>query len=97
MTLDDFQDAAGQTDGGHDPEYYALLTAAEAGEVVALFQKIRHGHPLDLERLTEEAGDLLWAVSRLLAKHGVGLEVAARQNLTKLEKRHPRGWSSERP
>jgi NTP pyrophosphatase (non-canonical NTP hydrolase) len=92
VTLDDYQNLAGRTDVDHDADYYALLLTAEAGEVAALFQKVRHGKPLSSERLAEELGDALWAVARCAAKHGFKLSQIAQGNAAKLRARWPDGF-----
>lgn len=75
---------------------FALGVAGEAGEVADLVKKhIGHGHPLDVEKLKLELGDVLWYVAGLATLLGVTLSEVASANIAKLEKRYPNGFSTE--
>lgn len=75
---------------------FALGVAGEAGEVADLVKKyIGHGHPLDVEKLKLELGDVLWYVAGLASVIGVTLSEVANANIAKLEKRYPNGFSTE--
>lgn len=74
---------------------WALGIAGEAGEIADVVKKFTfHGHPIDLEALAIELGDLLWYVSQLASDLGYTLEDIARMNLSKLAKRYPKGFTS---
>ena len=63
--------------------------AGESGETIeVLLDAIEKGEPVDLERLAEELGDLLWYMSRAAEGAGTTLEEIARKNNTKLAERH---------
>lgn len=75
---------------------FALGVEGEAGEVADLVKKhIGHGHPLDVEKLKLELGDVLWYVAGLASVIGVTLSEVATANIAKLEKRYPNGFSTE--
>lgn len=75
----------------------ALGIAGEAGEVADLIKKhIRHGHPLDKDKVAKELGDVLWYVAVLAHRIGWSLDGVAQANVEKLRKRYPEGFSAER-
>lgn len=100
MTLNEYQEKALRTatqEMTADELYPALGMAGEAGEFADLVKKYRYqGHPRELERLIEEAGDVLWNVAVAAASLGVSLEGLAKYNIKKLEKRYPDGFDAER-
>lgn len=74
---------------------FALGIAGESGEIVDLIKKhIGHGHPLDVEKLKRELGDVLWYVAGLAHLHGIALSDVAQTNIEKLEKRYPNGFNT---
>ena len=80
----------------------ALGLCGESGEYADLVKKHRfHGHPIDLDKMTSEIGDILWycaAACRALALASgvsISLEDVARQNIAKLQERYPEGFSHE--
>lgn len=74
----------------------ALGLAGEAGEVADLLKKkMGHGHPLDLDKLTSELGDVLWYVTALAECAGLTLDEIARYNVAKLRKRYPNGFTHQ--
>lgn len=104
--FDEYQKQAMRTRSGHaEVGEPAMLNAAlgmggEAGEVLDLVKKIRfHGHPLTLEirdRLLKETGDLLWYCALMAWALDTPLSHVALQNIAKLRKRYPDGFSIER-
>lgn len=79
----------------------ALLMAAmglcgETGEVAEIIKKvIFHGHPLDREKLAEEAGDCAWYLAALCTAAGLSLADVMQSNVDKLRRRFPDGFSTE--
>ena len=72
-----------------------LGLAGEAGEVVELLKKVEgHGHPLDLAKLAEELGDLLWYMADVATAYGLDLSTIAALNIAKLGRRYPEGFNS---
>jgi NTP pyrophosphatase (non-canonical NTP hydrolase) len=77
-------------------QYLALKLCEEAGEVAAIIAKhLYQHHPLDLNDLIDELGDLEWAQMGLLAKLGVDLDTVRELNVQKRERRYPNGFSAE--
>lgn len=74
---------------------WALGLAGEAGEAANKIKKVLyHGHELDLTEITRELGDVLWYVAVLATELDITLEDVARENVAKLERRYPNGFSS---
>ena len=76
--------------------YYALGLTGEAGELADKVKKIyrdRGGFVNDSDRdaIVDEAGDVLWYLTRLCEEVGVSLSTMARRNIVKLEGRLARG------
>ena len=70
----------------------------ESGEVADELKKILfHGHMIDVEFFTKEAGDVAWYLALLCTGLGINLSDVMRLNIEKLSKRYPnRKFSSER-
>ncbi|MCU0495702.1 MAG: nucleoside triphosphate pyrophosphohydrolase family protein [Chloroflexaceae bacterium] len=102
MHANDYQQAALRTATPGQEASERLLAAAlglcgEAGEFADSLKKARfQGHPLDTAHLAEELGDLLWYAA--LACDALNLNIAEvmEQNIAKLQRRYPEGFSSER-
>lgn len=76
---------------------YALGVVGEAGEVADHVKKaLLQGHPLDVAHVVKELGDVLWYVAAIADLLGNGLEAVAQQNLEKLRRRYPAGFTTER-
>jgi len=75
----------------------ALGLAGESGEVVDRVKKMLYqGHRLDALGLLEELGDVLWYIALMCNALGWTLDDALDLNVTKLRKRYPNGFESER-
>ena len=104
-TFDEYQRAAARTMNTTDDELrnpekrlaiFGLGVAGETGEVVEMIKKhIGHGHELDLQKLTKELGDVLWYLSAICTVCGLELESVAKENIAKLHRRYPDGFSYE--
>ena len=71
--------------------------ASEVGEIHAIYQKAYQGHPVDIDRVVDEIGDLMWFASELCDAIGVQLEEVAGANIEKLRRRYPGdGFDAER-
>ena len=101
MFFDEYQAETQKTAGEFDSATeslvsYALGIAGEAGEFANLVKKgVYHGHGLAVEKLVEEAGDILWYLARAMAVLNVSLDQVAEKNLAKLQRRYPDGFSYE--
>lgn len=69
---------------------------SEVGEVAAHYQKVYQGHPIDLDKVEAEVGDLLWFITELCTAYGWSLEDVAQANIDKLLSRYPDGFDEER-
>ena len=101
LTLDRYQALAKRSAGaGGDGErrlmVAALGLAGEAGEFANLVKKMTaHGHTYDPDALKDELGDVLWYLAEAATASGLNLSVIAQENVDKLIKRYPEGFSQE--
>jgi NTP pyrophosphatase (non-canonical NTP hydrolase) len=72
-----------------------LGLAGEAGEVAELVKKqIGHGHNVAPEQVAKELGDALWYTALVATLYDLDLQQIARENIEKLRRRYPEGFSS---
>lgn len=101
LTLKDYQRLAKRTagaggDGDRRLMVSALGLAGEAGEFANMVKKMTaHGHPLDLEALQDELGDVLWYLAEAATSCGLSLGEIGQENIDKLSQRYPDGFSEE--
>jgi NTP pyrophosphatase (non-canonical NTP hydrolase) len=101
IDLQRYQELAGRTAGAGGDGQRRLMVAAlglagEAGEFANLVKKMTaHGHPLDPAALADELGDVLWYLAEAATASGLDLEEIGRDNIIKLQKRYPNGFSEE--
>ena len=103
MTLDEYQKLAlrtanpGTKKGIPIQLNWALGLTGETGELIEVVKKhFFHGHPVDYDKLEDEAGDLLWYLAVFANSFGLDLEQIALHNVEKLKKRYPERFSEER-
>ncbi|HNQ31121.1 MAG TPA: nucleoside triphosphate pyrophosphohydrolase family protein [Candidatus Woesebacteria bacterium] len=73
----------------------AMGLAGEAGEVSELVKKgIFHQHGIDSALLRKEIGDVLWYCAALCTTLGLSLDEIMQENIDKLAKRYPQGFSA---
>lgn len=78
-------------------KWVGLGIAGEAGEIADSIKKMLYqGHPIDLEKIAEEAGDVLWYLALLSETVDVPLSQIADRNLKKLRMRYPDGFDPTR-
>lgn len=99
--LDDYQRDAARTINrklsGHQTLDHATWgMAAEVGELLSLHQKTLQGHPFDVDAAKKELGDIMWMVAEYATVQGWNLAEICQQNIEKLKKRYPEGFSEER-
>lgn len=73
-----------------------LGLSGEVGEVNDLLKKHlyhRSGKPLDVEKMKDELGDVLWYFSVLLSTLGLTFEEVMQANIAKLQARHANGFT----
>ena len=69
----------------------------ESGEVIDIVKKhLAQGHELDKEKIIKELGDVAWYMAEIATVLGVELEDVLVQNIEKLKKRYPEGFSTEK-
>ncbi|HDD61603.1 MAG TPA: nucleotide pyrophosphohydrolase [Chloroflexi bacterium] len=101
LTLNRYQSLANRSagaggEGDQRLVVSALGLAGEAGEFANLVKKMTaHGHPFDPESLKDELGDVLWYLAEAATAVGLNLEDIASQNVDKLIRRYPEGFSEE--
>lgn len=107
MQINEYQEKSMRTksptpgDRSFSPAEQQMLNAAlglsgEAGELVDYLKKgFFHGHEIDPAKVADETGDLLWYIAYLLDAVGLKLEDVMEQNVAKLERRYPGGFSVE--
>jgi NTP pyrophosphatase (non-canonical NTP hydrolase) len=99
MNFDDYQQAALRTLNSSLDERDRLLDASmglaeEAAEVLGLIRKRSfQQRGVDVAKLTEELGDVLWCLAVTAHSLGIPLSKIAESNQAKLRARHPEGWS----
>lgn len=101
MLASDYQRAALTTSGGASlsPEMRLAVAAlgltGEAGEVADLLKKhLGHGHDLDRVQVQKEIGDVCWYIAELCNCLSLRLDVVLANNLAKLQRRYPQGFST---
>jgi NTP pyrophosphatase (non-canonical NTP hydrolase) len=97
----EYQLLAKKTAGNHGTQQDAILNwtlglAGEAGEVAKQIKKhVFHLHAWDYGVLIKELGDTLWYLAMLCNALGIDMEMVADQNLKKLARRYPGGFTSD--
>lgn len=102
ITANDYQRAAMRTAGEYKSNYDKMRNAVyglngESGEVIDILKKHEfQGHDLDEDKIVDECGDVLWYAALLADAIGKPLGEIMQQNVEKLKKRYPDGFSKER-
>ena len=101
ITLERYQELANRSagaggDGDRRLMVSALGLAGETGEFANLVKKMTaHGHSFDPAPLKDELGDVLWYLAEAATAAGLSLNEIAQENVNKLLKRYPEGFSQE--
>lgn len=101
MDISEYQEAAKRTCNLSDQAELLKLALIgmqdELGEVAGPLKKyLWHGHELDRAHLQDEIGDICWYLATLCNALDISLAGALEDNIEKLCKRYPDGFSSER-
>lgn len=101
MTINTYQLLADRTMNPELTQVETILHAlhglsAEVGEIHSIYQKSYQGHEVSDDDLKAELGDLLWFAAEYCTAKGWDMEQVANQNIEKLRKRFPKGFSAER-
>lgn len=102
MQLNEYQKLAARTIN-HDLDASQQLLngcmglCGEAGEVIDILKKhLAQGHSLDCEKIKDELGDVMWYVAQTATALNIDLDDVAIYNISKLGKRYPVGFDSNR-
>lgn len=100
MNFNEYQQLSKRTmPGNYDGKSlanYALGLTGEAGECGDIIKKeVFHGHRRDARAIKKELGDVLHYTAGLATMYGWTLEEVAKENIEKLKKRYPDGFSKE--
>lgn len=75
----------------------ALGMCGESGEVADIIKKhIFQGHDLKVDKIREEAGDVLWYIAIICEALGITIEDLMEDNIRKLSARYPGGFSVDK-
>lgn len=97
MTINDYQKAALRTAGEPNLINGALGLCGESGEVADIVKKANfQGHPLDVDHIAKELGDVAWYLAVSAKAIGYDLESILIMNIEKLKKRYPEGFEKDR-
>lgn len=102
MTGNEYQDLAKRTmnlDIEHSQmTINALLgLSGEVGEINDAFKKhLFQGHQLVVDHIKEELGDVMWYIALMCEALYLNLDDVMHNNIEKLKKRYPDGFSVER-
>lgn len=70
--------------------------SAEVGEICGIHQKKHQGHIINYPNLRKEIGDVCWFLAELCDVYKFDLGMIAEENIAKLRRRYPDGFSAER-
>lgn len=101
MTISEYQKLAARTIredlDNTGREMHALHgMVGEIGELHGIYQKAYQGHPIELEHLQKELGDLLWFIAEYCTALDWSLDDIAQMNIDKLRARYPDGFEAEK-
>ena len=102
MTINEYQKLAMTTLNSELDKKDVLINGVmglcgESGEVIDIVKKhLAQGHELDKEKIIKELGDVAWYMAEIATVLDVELEDVLVQNIEKLKKRYPEGFSVEK-
>ena len=102
MDINDYQLLTARTENFNlslkDRTQNCLLgLSGETGEVLELFKKYYYqGHTLDINKLFEEIGDVMWYIARLADTYNLSLNDICENNINKLKDRYPNGFDKDK-
>lgn len=74
----------------------SLGLSGEVGELNDMIKKsIFHGHSLDIGEVQKEIGDICWYIAMMCESFGLSMDQVMQQNIEKLKKRYPDGFSEQ--
>lgn len=99
MEFKEYTNKANKTLNNHNSDTeaftnYALGLVGESAEVSEHVKKYAfHGHSLDVMKVIDELGDVLWYINAIATMCGSDLEQVAKHNNEKLERRYGKTFS----
>lgn len=102
MKINEYQNLAMRTKNPALSTEYQLINGAlglagESGEIADIIKKhLMQGHPLDIEHVVKELGDVCWYIAETATAIGYDMETIMQMNIDKLKKRYPDGFDYER-
>ena len=100
MHIEDFQNISKRTAPKSEQRENALnFTIGAFGELSEVSEHIKkwafHGHELDVEKISNELGDVAWYLVNLASTFNIDMDKVLEGNINKLLKRYPTGFSVE--
>lgn len=101
MTFKDYQRQARRTQNPNlspkeQLEHALWGLSAEVGEICGIHQKKHQGHLVNIPNLRKEVGDVLWFIAELCDVYKFDLGMIAEENIAKLKRRYPDGFSADK-
>ncbi len=101
MQMNEYQALARRTQnaqlGLRERKEHALMgMISELGEICGCYQKTHQGHPLIVNDVIDELGDLMWFIAEFCDTLRVDMGYVAERNIDKLRGRYPEGFAAER-
>ena len=102
MTINEYQELAMRTVNTEMSRSDMLINSVmglcgESGEAIDIVKKwFAHGKELDREHLIKELGDVAWYLAEAATALDITLDEVLSDNIEKLRKRYPDGFSKER-
>ena len=102
MELNEYQRLAMRTEATYKNQEDRLLNGVmglngASGETIDIVKKYKYqGHELNIDKLIEELGDVLWYAAETADSVGIPLDIVAQRNIDKLKERFPEGFSKDK-
>ena len=76
---------------------FSLGLAGESGELIDMIKKhLYQDHEIDINKVSNEAGDLVWYLCNILNVFNINLSDVMDANIAKLKARYPSGFDKNR-
>ena len=76
---------------------FCLGLVGESGELIDHIKKhLFHGHDIDNDYVSKEIGDMQWYMNAIASCLNLSMNNILQENIDKLLKRYPEGFSEER-
>ena len=100
MNLEEYQELCKETSIKHEDKEKEIMTlglgiSGEAGDVAGCIKKTVSHKDGQMSGVKENLGDTLWYIAMICNYYGWSLEEIMNENIAKLQKRYPEGFSIE--